>query len=895
MSVRKRVIHLLILFAVVPLLVFAGFSVINSVHTIEALHIERLDSLSRTAASAFDEIVDIYVNQVKAISASADIENYATSTSEEQQGMKEQMRAFVGTIPALKDIVLLDKNGKVIMGCDSRTEGMVLSDKDYFTEIVKNPDPDYSFVSKVHGALLNPNVYEEKCIAISRDYWSEEGELQCVLVAYVGIDFLAGFSHSISFGETGLAFITDSDDYILYHPEPVFYDTYTKAPKIQNLLWNYRSGEVAASGLVDDYMGEVRRLYYYQIMDDIGMVLLLRQDYSEFAYERNMTIGIAAAVLLAAVILAVIMSFKLSHQITAPILKLKHAFSSGAERSEYVRCELPGKDEFADMAGSYNSMIEKLEQQFEQIKQEREIKESAESANLAKSEFLARMSHEIRTPMNAIIGMSMIAKNAQTVEKKDECLKKIDTASKHLLGVINDVLDMSKIEASKLELHSNEFNFEKMLSNTTTMIAFRVEEKQQELIVDLDQSIPTFIKCDEQRLSQVITNLLSNAVKFTPELGTIRLTTKKLASEDNELILQISVSDTGIGVAKEQQKTLFDAFEQADGGKARQHGGTGLGLAISKKIVDLMDGEIGIESEPGKGSTITFTVKVEPGKQMAIKAYNAIMREDLRILAVDDSHDTRQYLSELMAKLKLPCDVASSGAQALEMVEKADEDKAYNFLFVDWQMPGMNGIELTREIKRRSKKPLVVIMISAFRWNDIESEAVAAGVNGFVPKPLFPSEIVDAIYRCINTKKVLTAPSDSMFKHKVPKLHNHCILLAEDVQINCEIVAAMLEPTQVKLVIAENGKQAVDMYQSNPYQYDMILMDIHMPVMDGYEATRTIRNLPLDAAKNVPIVAMTANVFKEDIAKCLAYGMNSHVAKPLEPDTLIDVISQYLS
>jgi CheY-like chemotaxis protein len=520
-----------------------------------------------------------------------------------------------------------------------------------------------------------------------------------------------------------------------------------------------------------------------------------------------------------------------------------------------------------------------------------EARFEAEAASRSKSEFLANMSHEIRTPMNAIIGMTAIAKSSADPERKDYCLGKIENASAHLLGVINDILDMSKIEANKLELSQEEFNFEKMLQNAVNVINFRVEEKRQDFSVYLDKDIPLNLIGDDQRLAQVIANLLSNAVKFTPEGGAVRLDTRLERNEDDGFcVLRISVSDTGIGISKEQQSRLFASFQQADSDTSRKFGGTGLGLAISKRIVEMMDGDIWIESEAGKGATFAFTVRMKRGKKELGSALNlGVNRKNLRVLVVDDAPEVCEYFMEILRRFDIFCDTAPDGEAAIERIV---ENGPYDIYFIDWNMPHIGGIELTKRIKERGSRNSVVIMISATEWNAIETEAKAAGVDRFMQKPLFPSAIADCINECIGLRN--SVEGEDAYAGEADSFSEYRILLAEDVEINREIVLALLEPTGLTVDCAENGAEAVKMFEAQPEKYDMIFMDVQMPEMDGYTATRRIRGLSVPRAKKIPIVAMTANVFREDIEKCLGAGMDDHVGKPLNFDELLIRLRKYL-
>ena len=532
-----------------------------------------------------------------------------------------------------------------------------------------------------------------------------------------------------------------------------------------------------------------------------------------------------------------------------------------------------------------NEMIQNIRDTSRQLE---EALEKATIASKAKSDFLSNMSHEMRTPMNAIIGMTAIGAKTEDTEEKNYALNKIGAASSHLLGVINDVLDMAKIEANKLELAPVEYSFDRMLQNVLAVVNFRVEEKRQQLTVNVDDSIPHYIVGDNQRLAQVIANLMSNAVKFTPEGGSIHLEVSLAGEKDENCELRIEIADSGIGISPEQHKRLFHAFEQANSGTSREYGGTGLGLVISKRIVELMDGKIWVESELGKGARFIFTVKVLRGKtKLRSLLLPGINWGNVRVLVVDDMIETRSQFKSIFGNLEMICDMTSDGFQACRMIE---ERGSYDIYFIDWQMPGMDGIELTRLIKSRARdRQSVVIMITAADWGRIKEEAISAGVDMYLSKPLFSSMIIDCINQILGMSSTDASHTTSVGEFKGKRL-----LVAEDIEINREILVALLENTGLAIDCAENGKEALDMLEAASEKYDIVFMDVQMPQMDGLEATRRIRASPILQNAELPIVAMTANVFKEDIEACLAAGMDDHLGKPIDIDRMIEKLRKYL-
>ena len=511
----------------------------------------------------------------------------------------------------------------------------------------------------------------------------------------------------------------------------------------------------------------------------------------------------------------------------------------------------------------------------------------AEYASEAKTIFLANMSHEMRTPLNAIIGMLTIADQAEDIEKKDYCLQRIREASRHLLGVINDVLDMSKIEANKFELSYTNFELEKMVMRITDVLGFPIAQKKQSIEVVISSNLPRSIMSDEQRMTQVITNLLSNATKFTPEGGKIFLSARLIEKAGDLCTLRFEVADTGIGISKDQQSRLFRSFVQADGNISRRFGGTGLGLAISKQIVGMMDGEIWVESELGKGSRFIFTIKA---RECEDEYTDTVNWEDVRMLVVDSTLDVYGFFLGLSLSLGFACDAATNEEEAQALMGKSSHP--HQFVFLNLEHDEEEMMAAAQTLKNLDPNAYILAVAQAVRWNDIEREASRVGIVDFVSKPLYLSAVVDTVNRHVARKNAGPVTKDE--NHYNNLFAGKRVLLAEDVAINQEIVLVLLEHTGAEILCAENGKEAVDMFTGAEPPFDLILMDIHMPEMDGYEATKVIRELENPHARVVPIVAMTANVFQEDIDRCLACGMNDHVGKPINIDIVLEKMEKYL-
>ena len=517
--------------------------------------------------------------------------------------------------------------------------------------------------------------------------------------------------------------------------------------------------------------------------------------------------------------------------------------------------------------------------------------ENAEQANRAKTAFLSNMSHEIRTPMNAIIGLDNIALNDPDVPPKTrDYLEKIGNSAEHLLGLINDILDMSRIESGRMVLKKEEFSFPKLLESINTMFSGQCAAAGLDYQCHIDGEVDSHYIGDSGKLRQVLINILGNAVKFTPAGGRVDLDVTRLNQFDGQTTLQFKITDTGIGMSKELLPHIFETFAQEDSSSTSKYGSTGLGMPITKNIVEMMNGDIQVESEKGKGSTFTVSVTLMDSQNKEPESGNEdeIRLQDMTVLIVDDDPVACEHGQLVLQKAGIQAETVSSGAEAIEHVKlrQARRDP-YNLILVDWQMPEMDGVETTRRIRELVGNDSAIIILTAYRWDDVLEEALAAGVDSFIAKPLFAATLLDELREVLKRKGMHTLKQE----HKA-ELSGRRVLLAEDVQINAEIMMMLLQTKQIQAELAENGRIAVEMFEQHPAgYYDAILMDMRMPEMDGLEATRVIRAMDRPDAGSIPIIALTANAFDEEVQRSMQAGLNAHLTKPVEPEVLFDTLA----
>ena len=517
---------------------------------------------------------------------------------------------------------------------------------------------------------------------------------------------------------------------------------------------------------------------------------------------------------------------------------------------------------------------------------------AAEEASKAKTAFLSSMSHEIRTPMNAIIGLDNIALHDPGLsDQTRDHLEKIGSSARHLLNLINDILDMSRIESGRMTLKSEEFSLQKLLEQINTMLSSQCQDKGLSYNCRILGEVADQYIGDDMKLRQVLINILSNAVKFTPEGGSVEMTVEQTVKFDNKATLRFAISDTGIGMDREFLPKIFEAFSQEDSSSTNRFGSSGLGLAITKNIVEMMNGTIEVESEKGVGSTFTVTVTLMEAESSLSEAGEELQPHEMTVLVVDDDPVACEHARLVLEKVGIAAETVMSGEEAIEVVRlRHARREPFNLILVDWKMPGLDGVETTRQIRSIIGNESAIIILTAYKWDDIQEEAVKAGVDSFISKPLFASNVMDEFRSAMKRKTVV--------EHKQAGgagLEGCRVLLAEDMPINAEIITMVLSMRDIETDLAENGKIAVEKYTSHPEGwYDAVLMDMRMPEMDGLTATGLIRDSGRADAKKIPIIALTANAFDEDVQRSLQAGLNAHLSKPVDPDVLFETLESLI-
>ncbi len=587
---------------------------------------------------------------------------------------------------------------------------------------------------------------------------------------------------------------------------------------------------------------------------------------SRLTLARFMRENIAAVLAVVAVVLAVILTL------------LLHSLRSEKKTREAM-----------ERIGELNTVLSDSQQKL------KEALAASEQASRAKTSFLSNMSHEIRTPMNAIIGLDNIAlRDPNLTPHTREQLEKIGASAKHLLGIINDILDMSRIESGRMALKEEEFSFRDFLDQINVMINGQCVDKGLRFECSIIGYTEDYYIGDDMKLKQVLINILGNAVKFTPAPGTVTFSVEQIKRFEQHCMFRFVIRDTGVGMSKEFIPKIFEAFSQENDAASNRYGSTGLGMAITKSIVSMMNGEIEVDSEKGVGTTFTVTVTLKLSGRGARKERGELA--GLRALVVDDDPVAREHEQLVAAAVGIQADTAESGAEALRLIkEKRVAGQGYQLVLTDFLMPGMDGVAFTRELRKLDSGETAVILLTGYDWEDKQEEALAAGVDAISSKPLFADSLAHIVQSILLRRGQEESPAAAPEASAAAALAGCRVLVVEDIELNAEILMDLLEMEEIESERAENGRDAVDMFAAHPAgYYDAILMDVRMPVMDGLDATRAIRALPRADAKLIPIIAMTANAFDEDVQHSLQAGMDAHLSKPVEPERLCETLNRML-